>query len=72
MNLDFLDYELPQELIAQQPCPERDQARLMVVRRTGTELQSRVFHDLLELLSPGRPAGPQRHARAAGPPDRPS
>jgi S-adenosylmethionine:tRNA ribosyltransferase-isomerase len=53
MNLDFLDYELPQELIAQQPCPERDQARLMVVRRTSPELQSRVFHDLPELLSPG-------------------
>ncbi|HKB39022.1 MAG TPA: S-adenosylmethionine:tRNA ribosyltransferase-isomerase, partial [Gemmataceae bacterium] len=32
MNTDFLDYELPLELIAQQPCPERDQSRLLVTR----------------------------------------
>ena len=52
MNTDFLDYKLPQDLIAQQPCPERDQSRLLVTRRTGRALEHRVFHDLPDLLSP--------------------
>lgn len=35
MGDEFLDYELPPRLIAQQPCAERDQARLLVVRRAA-------------------------------------
>jgi S-adenosylmethionine:tRNA ribosyltransferase-isomerase len=53
MCTDFLDYRLPQELAAQQPCPERDQSRLMVTRRAGPSLEHRVFHDLPDLLSSG-------------------
>lgn len=53
MNTDFLDYELPQELIAQQPYPERDQSRLLVARRGDPSLEHRVFLDLPDLLSPG-------------------
>ena len=53
MNADFLKYELPLELIAQQPCPERDQSRLLVTHRIGSSIEHRVFRDLPDLLSPG-------------------
>lgn len=42
MKTSILDYELPKELIAQEPCEPRDHARLMVVdRKKGT-----IVHDL--------------------------
>jgi S-adenosylmethionine:tRNA ribosyltransferase-isomerase len=44
---DF-DFELPPELIAQQPAAARDQARLLVL--TEGEIRHRVFADLPELL----------------------
>lgn len=49
----FFDYSLPSELIAQDPCPERDQARLLLVRRADGTLSHRRFPDLPGLLSPG-------------------
>jgi S-adenosylmethionine:tRNA ribosyltransferase-isomerase len=48
----FFDYDLPPELIAQQPAAERDQSRLLVVRRSSGELEHRVFADLPDLLDP--------------------
>ena len=53
MHPDILDYDLPPELIAQEPCAERDQSRLMVVRRSDNSLQHHVFADLPELLDAG-------------------
>ena len=47
---DF-DYELPRELIAQRPIPERAQSRMMVLRRETGEIihsQFREFHTYLE------------------------
>ena len=35
MQTDFFDYDLPPQLIAQQPCPQRDESRLLVVSRSG-------------------------------------
>lgn len=44
MRLTELDYELPEELVAQEPLPRRDQARLMVLdRRTGEITHSRFY-----------------------------
>lgn len=52
-DLSTYDYELPQELIAQQPLAERDAARLMVIdRETGT-IGHRHVRDLPELLASG-------------------
>jgi S-adenosylmethionine:tRNA ribosyltransferase-isomerase len=48
----FLEYELPPHLIAQQPTPERDRSRLLVVRRSVATLAHHVFRDLPELLLP--------------------
>lgn len=51
--LSAYDYELPPELIAQQPLPQRDGSRLLVLdRRTGTLAHHR-FSELPELLRPG-------------------
>ena len=53
MKLSEFRYTLPAGLIAQQPLPERDGARLMVLdRRTGGG-EDRVFRDLPGLLAPG-------------------
>ncbi len=49
---DFFDYELPVRLIAQEPRAERDEARLLVLKRAGAPVAHHVFHELPELLSP--------------------
>lgn len=50
---DFLDYDLPPHLIAQEPCAERDRSRLLVVDRATQALSYRHFQNLPELLAPG-------------------
>jgi S-adenosylmethionine:tRNA ribosyltransferase-isomerase len=53
MSRAFFDYDLPSDLIAQEPCPERDQARLLVARRSDYAVEHHVFHALPALLNPG-------------------
>lgn len=53
LTLDDLDFSLPEERIAQQPLPERDASRLLVVHRETGEFQDRRFGDITSLLSPG-------------------
>jgi S-adenosylmethionine:tRNA ribosyltransferase-isomerase len=53
MAFDFFDYDLPPHLIAQEPAPQRDQARLLVARRRDGSLAHHHFRDLPELLSAG-------------------
>ncbi len=49
---DF-DFDLPHELIAQEPPPERGQSRMLVVDRTTGALQDMHFPQLPTLLRPG-------------------
>ena len=49
---DF-DFELPPELIAQVPAPQRDQSRLLVLHRQSGQVEHRRFRDLLDYLRPG-------------------
>lgn len=49
---DF-EYDLPSELMAQEPLPRRDESRLLVVRRDRQEFEHRRFKDILEYLVPG-------------------
>ncbi|MBW2528236.1 MAG: tRNA preQ1(34) S-adenosylmethionine ribosyltransferase-isomerase QueA [Deltaproteobacteria bacterium] len=51
MRVDALQYELPAELIARYPTPERDGARLLVVGDRGPE--HRAIRDLPSLLPEG-------------------
>lgn len=53
MRIDDLDYDLPADLIAQQPLPARDESRLLVLRRAGGALAHHRFDELPRLLAPG-------------------
>jgi S-adenosylmethionine:tRNA ribosyltransferase-isomerase len=53
MRTDLFDFELPPHRIAQHPPSERDQSRLLVVRRADGSLAHHTFHDLPAFLNPG-------------------
>ena len=53
MRVDEFDYELPEELIAQQPAAARSASRLLHLDGTTGALSDRRFTDLLQLVAPG-------------------
>ena len=53
MDISEFDYELPEDLIAQEPIERRDESRLMVIRKESEEVSHRNFKDLVEYLKPG-------------------
>lgn len=53
MNVSDFDYELPQELIAQQPSEKRDGCRLLVVHRDTGKIEHKHFYDVLDYINPG-------------------
>ena len=50
MKLTDYDYDLPEALIAQQPCPQRDESRLMVVDRQKHKIHHTQFSQIGEFL----------------------
>ena len=53
MKLSHYSFDLPPELIAQYPAPNRDEARLMVVHRDTGEIEHRTFKDIIEYFDEG-------------------
>lgn len=53
MNLHDFYYELPKELIAQDPLEDRSSSRLLVVHRKTGALKHDVFRNITEYLKPG-------------------
>ena len=53
MNLHDFYYELPQELIAQDPLSDRSSSRLMVLDKETGEIEHKIFKDIIEYLNPG-------------------
>jgi S-adenosylmethionine:tRNA ribosyltransferase-isomerase len=53
MKTELLDYSLPRELIAQQPCRTRSKSRLLVLDRLSGELGDYIFSDIGQFLSAG-------------------
>lgn len=53
MHISAFDYALPEELIAQEPLPERDASRMLVVDRTNQSWTDRNFVDLPDHLRAG-------------------
>ncbi len=46
-------FDLPKELIAQDPCMQRDNCRMLCVDKRTGELEHKVFHDIVDYLEPG-------------------
>ena len=53
MNVKDFYFDLPQELIAQDPLEDRSSSRLLVLDRQMGEIRHRHFTDILEYLQPG-------------------
>lgn len=53
MKTSDFDYELPQELIAQEPAAVRDACRMLVMDRATGALEDKIFRDIIDYLDPG-------------------
>ncbi len=53
MKTSDFEYDLPPELIAQEPAAVRDQCRMLAMNRETGELEDRIFSDLVEYVHPG-------------------
>ena len=53
MRVSEFYYDLPEELIAQEPLEDRKQSRLMVVDKETGVIEHRIFKDIIEYLNPG-------------------
>jgi len=52
MDTSLFDYYLPKELIAKEPCPEREKARLLVLNQDGS-IEHRYFYDIRQFIKKG-------------------
>ena len=53
MNVKDFYFELPQELIAQDPLEDRAASRLLVMSKETGEIEHRTFRNITEYLRPG-------------------
>ena len=53
MNVKDFDFELPQELIAQDPLEDRSGSKLLVLDKDTGKTEHRIFRDIVSYLKPG-------------------
>ncbi|MCM1292217.1 MAG: tRNA preQ1(34) S-adenosylmethionine ribosyltransferase-isomerase QueA [Bacteroides sp.] len=53
MKLSQFKFNLPEELIAQHPVPQRDESRMMVVDRKTGEIEHKVFKEIINYFDDG-------------------
>ncbi len=53
MKLSDFKFNLPPELIAEDPAPNRDESRLMVINRRTGEIEHKIFKDILDYFDDG-------------------
>ena len=53
MQLSDFNYDLPQELIAQDPLEKRSDSRLMIVGREDGSIEHKHFYDIIDYVNPG-------------------
>lgn len=53
MDVKDFYYDLPKELIAQDPLEDRSSSRLLVLNKKTGEVEHRIFQDIVEYLKPG-------------------
>ena len=53
MNVSDFDYELPEELIAQDPIEDRSSSRLLMLDKKTGAIEHHIFRDIIDALNPG-------------------
>ena len=53
MNVKDFDFELPQELIAQDPLEDRSGSKLLILDKDTGKTEHRIFRDIVSYLNPG-------------------
>ncbi len=53
MDLKDFNYDLPEELIAQDPLEDRSSSRLMVLHKDTGRIENKIFRDIIDYLNPG-------------------
>lgn len=53
MKVKDFDYDLDESLIAQTPCKNRDESRLMILNRNNKSIEHKVFKDIIDYLNKG-------------------
>jgi S-adenosylmethionine:tRNA ribosyltransferase-isomerase len=53
MKVSDFNYDLPEELIAQEPVSDRQMSRLLVLDRNSGSMEHRIFKDILEYINEG-------------------
>ncbi|MDF2675149.1 MAG: queA [Clostridiales bacterium] len=53
MKVHDFYFDLPEELIAQDPIEKRDESRLLVLHKTENIIEHRVFKEIIDYLNPG-------------------
>ena len=53
MNVSDFDYELPEELIAQDPIEDRSSSRLLMLDKKTGAIEHHIFRDIIDTLNPG-------------------
>ena len=53
MDVKDFDYDLPEELIAQDPLEDRSSSRLMVLDKKTGDIKHKIFRDVVDYLQPG-------------------
>ena len=53
MDLKDFNYDLPEELIAQDPLEDRSSSRLMVLHKDTGRIEHKIFRDIIDYINPG-------------------
>ena len=53
MDLKDFNYDLPEELIAQDPLEDRPSSRLMVLHKDTGRIEHKIFRDIIDYINPG-------------------
>ena len=53
MKLEDFNFDLPEELIAQEPIKDRSKSRLLVLNKASGKIEHKIFEDVIHYLEPG-------------------
>ena len=53
MKLSNFNYDLPKELLAEYPCDQRDESKLMILNRDTQKIEHKLFKDIIDYFDDG-------------------